>query len=51
MDVISGALLPLFEKELLKKIFGLKKDEVSRYVRYYKIRKSVICAGLPVLLR
>jgi hypothetical protein len=32
------------------KMFGIKKNEVSEQLRYYKIMNSVICTGQLILL-
>ena len=41
----------MFENRVLKRIFGSKKDEVTRNGQNYKMRSLMICTAHPIFVR
>ena len=48
--ILSARRLRVFENWVLRRIFGPKRDEVTREGRNYIIRSPMICNSHPKLL-
>jgi len=48
--ILSARRLRVFENWVLRRIFGPKRDEVTRERRNYIIRSPMICNSHPKLL-
>jgi hypothetical protein len=48
-QIEGGTRLRVFERRLLRRIIGPRKDEVTDSGENYIMRKSVICTPYPIL--